>query len=536
MDISSTIISLIGGLGLFLYGMKLMGDGLENAAGEKLKGFLEKITSNPVKGILVGTIVTSIIQSSSATTVMVVGFVNAGLMSLYQAAGVIMGANIGTTITAQLVAFNLSATAPIFVGLGAAITLFSKSKKNREIGHIVLGFGILFMGLEIMGTALSPLSKAPEFKNMIVALSHNPFLGILVGMIATGIIQSSSATTSILITIAGSGVIPLQAAIPVLFGTNIGTCVTALLASIGTNKTAKKAALIHLTFNVVGTVIFFILLKPFIILVQLLSGNADIKRQIANAHTIFNIINTFILAWFIPLLIKFVNKLIPGEDETEKMGTKFIDERFLETPAVAIGQTVKEIIRMANKAKENLELSMDAFRTNDNKLIEKVFENENLINILEREIVSFLTKISNKEVPAGQSEVITSMYHIVNDIERIGDHAENLAELAQEKILKKLEFSDDALNDLDHMFNYTISALDKSISSFENNDSYAAQDVLKIEERIDSLEKELRKTHIKRLNNGSCNAYSGTIFLDIISNLERVGDHATNIAEVIFNH
>lgn len=218
------------------------------------------------------------------------------------------------------------------------------------------------------------------------------------------------------------------------------------------------------------------------------------------------------------------------------MGTKFIDERFLETPAVAIGQTVKEIIRMANKAKENLELSMDAFRTNDSKLIEKVFENENLINILEREIVSFLTKISNKEIPAGQSEVITSMYHIVNDIERIGDHAENLAELAQEKILKKLEFSDDALNDLDHMFNYTISALDKSISSFENNDSYAAQDVLKIEERIDSLEKELRKTHIKRLNNGSCNAYSGTIFLDIISNLERVGDHATNIAEVIFNH
>lgn len=240
MDISSTIISLIGGLGLFLYGMKLMGDGLENAAGEKLKGFLEKITSNPVKGILVGTIVTSIIQSSSATTVMVVGFVNAGLMSLYQAAGVIMGANIGTTITAQLVAFNLSAIAPIFVGLGAAITLFSKSKKNREIGHIVLGFGILFMGLEIMGTALSPLSEAPEFKNMIVTLSHNPLLGILVGLVATGIIQSSSATTSILITIAGSGIIPLEAAIPVLFGTNIGTCVTALLASIGTNKTAKK--------------------------------------------------------------------------------------------------------------------------------------------------------------------------------------------------------------------------------------------------------------------------------------------------------
>lgn len=535
MDITSTIVGLIGGLGLFLYGMKLMGDGLENAAGEKLKGFLEKITSNPVKGILVGTVVTSIIQSSSATTVMVVGFVNAGLMNLYQAAGVIMGANIGTTITAQLVAFDLSAIAPVFVGLGAAIVLFSKSKKNKEIGNIVLGFGILFMGLEFMGTSLTPLSQAPEFENMIVTLSHNPLLGILVGLVATGIIQSSSATTSILIAMAGSGVIPLDAAIPVLFGTNIGTCVTALLASIGTTKTARKAALIHLTFNVVGTVIFFILLKPFTLLVQLVSGSADIKRQIANAHTIFNIINTLILVWFIPLLVRFVNKLIPGEDETEPMGTQFIDQRFLETPAIAIGQTVKEIIRMANKAKENIELSMDAFRTNDNKLVEKVLENEDLINILEREIVSYLTKISNKKIPAGQSEFITSMYHVVNDIERIGDHAENLAELAQEKILHGLTFSEGALADLDHMYNYTISALDKSIHSFEFNDISSAQTVLEIEEKIDSLEKELRTTHIKRLNSGSCNAYSGTIFLDMISNMERVGDHATNIAEAVYN-
>lgn len=535
MEITSTIIGLIGGLGLFLYGMKLMGDGLENAAGDKLKSFIEKITSNPVKGIFVGALVTSIIQSSSATTVMVVGFVNAGLMSLYQAAGVIMGANIGTTITAQLVAFKLTAIAPVFVGIGTAVVLFSKTKKSKEIGHIILGFGILFMGLQLMEVALKPLASTPQFENMIVTLSHNPLLGILVGMVATGIVQSSSATTSILIAIAGSGTIPLEAAIPVLFGTNIGTCVTALLASIGAAKNARKAALIHLIFNVTGTILFFILLKPFIFAVQLISGGAEVKRQIANAHTLFNVTNTFILAWFIPLLVKLVNKLIPGEDETEKMGTQFIDQRFLETPSIAVGQTTKEIVRMANKAKENLELSMDAFRTNDNALVEKVFENEELINLLEREIVSYLTKISNKEIPAGQSELITSMYHVVNDIERIGDHAENLAELTQEKIMRKLSFSEEALADLDHMYNYTIDALERSISSFEINDATKAQSVLEIEERIDSLEKELRTTHIKRLNSGSCTAYSGTVFLDMISNFERVGDHAMNIAEAVYN-
>jgi phosphate:Na+ symporter len=535
LDITGIIIGLLGGLGLFLYGMKLMGDGLENAAGEKLKEFLEKITSNPVKGILVGTVVTSIIQSSSATTVMVVGFVNAGLMSLYQAAGVIMGANIGTTITAQLVAFKLTAIAPIFVGIGTGIVLFSKAKKSREIGHIVLGFGILFMGLQFMENVLKPIATTPGFKNMIVSLGQSPILGILVGMLATAIVQSSSATTGILIAMAGSGAIPLETAIPLLFGTNIGTCITAMLASIGTSKTARKAALFHLTFNVIGTVIFTLVLKQFTAAVYFISPGADVKRLIANAHTLFNIINTIILVGFIPVLIKFVNKLIPGEDNYSTVDTKYIDERLLETPAIAVGQAVKEIIRMANEAKQNLELSVKGFMNNDEEIIKKVFENEQHINNLESEIVSFLAKLANKEISTEDSELITSMYHVVNDIERIGDHAENLAELSQEKISRRLSFSDEALSELNHIYSYTLDALNRSIESFQNHDIAKAQSVLDIEEKIDNLEKELRLTHIKRLNSGSCSAHSGTVFLDMISNFERVADHAMNIAESVYN-
>lgn len=534
MDITGIIIGLLGGLGLFLYGMKLMGDGLENAAGDKLKVFLEKITSNPVKGIFVGTIVTSIIQSSSATTVMVVGFVNAGLMNLYQAAGVIMGANIGTTVTAQLVAFKLTAIAPIFVGIGTGIVLFSKAKKSRELGHIVLGFGILFMGLQFMESVLKPVAATPGFENMIITLGQSPLLGILVGALATAVVQSSSATTGILIAMAGSGAIPLSTAIPILFGTNIGTCITALLSSIGTSKTARKAALFHLIFNIIGTIIFTIVLNPFTNAVHFISGGADVKRQIANAHTLFNIINTLILVGFIPYLISLVNKIIPGDDKYEIVETKYIDERLLETPAIAVRQAVKEIIRMANEAKENLELSMKAFKNNDEVVIKKVFENERLINVLESDIVSFLARLANKEISTEDSELITSMYHVVNDIERIGDHAENLAELAQEKISRRLSFSDQALSELDHIYSYTLDALKISILSFESHDINKAQSVLDIEQKIDNLEKELRLTHIKRLNNGSCTAHSGTVFLDVISNLERIGDHSMNIAEAVY--
>lgn len=534
MKIIDIVTGLLGGLGLILYGMKLMREGLENAAGQRLKGFIEGLSLNPFKGILVGTSIGALTQSSSAATLMIIGFVNAGLMNLPQAAGLILGTNIGTTITVQVVSCGLVGIAPLFVGLGALIALFSKAKKSKEIGHIILGFGILFMGINLMETTFSPITATKEFETIVFSLNDSPLLGILIGMIITAVIQSSSATTSILIAMSGSGAIPLSAAIPILLGTNIGTCVTTLLSSINTSKDARRTALIHLIFNITGTIIFTVFLTKFIEIVQLFSSSNDIKRQLANAHTLFNTINTLILAGFIPLVIKLVNMLIPGNDRYELIETKYIDERLLETSAIAVSQAKKEIIRMANKAKQNIELSMKAFKNNDEALIKKVFENEQLINTLEAEIISFLAKLANKEISNEDSELITSMYHVVNDIERIGDHAENLAELAQEKSSRKLSFSDQAFSELDHIYGYTLDALSTSIESFKNHDISKAKSVLDIEERIDNLEKELRLTHIKRLNNGSCTAHSGTVFLDMISNLERVADHAMNIAESVY--
>lgn len=536
MDVILLLISLFGGLGIFLYGMKMMGDGLENAAGEKLKGIFDKITSNPVKGILTGAVVTAVIQSSSATTVMVVGFVNAGLMNLFQAAAVIMGANIGTTITAQIISFKFDAIAPLFLAIGAAMVLFAKNRKAREIGNIVLGFGILFLGLELMSSAMSPLAESDFFKNLILRLKGHTILGLLVGMVMTAVIQSSSASTGILVALASTGSLPFEIAVPILFGCNIGTCVTALIASIGTSKTARKAALIHLFFNVVGSLMFIPFVSQFTALVTWLSPGttgAAVQRQIANAHTIFNIINTFILVWFIKYLVALVNLIIPGDDEREEMGLKYIDERLLETPVIAFGQATNEIVRMATKAKENLELAMKGFNENNEALIKKTYENEKLINLLDNDITKFLVKLSNSELGEEQKSLIGAYFHAVNDIERIGDHAENIADLASEKITKGLQFSDEAMKELIGMYNYTINSLEVSIECFKEFNKEKASSVIGIEERIDSLEKELRNSHINRLNAGVCNATVGTIFLDIISNFERIGDHAVNIAEII---
>ena len=535
MHVIDMVIGLFGGLGLFLYGMKMMGEGLEHATGEKLKKIFEKITSNPVKGVATGAVITAIIQSSSATTVMVVGFVNAGLMNLYQAAAVIMGANIGTTITAQLIAFNLDNVIPVFLGVGSLTILFSKGKKGREIGNGILGFGILFLGMELMKNTMSPLANSPAFAILIMKLEGNTILGILTGALMTAVIQSSSASTGIIVALASTGSLPLGVAVPILFGNNIGTCITALLSSIGTSKTAKKAALIHLFFNIFGTLIFIPLINPLIHLVQGISpgGNADIKRQIANAHTIFNISNTIIMVPFIKYLVLLVNKIIPGEDELITMGVKYIDDRLLETPVIAVGQTTKEVVRMANLAKENVQLAMECFNNDNESNLKNVYENEKLINLLEDEITSYLVKLSSSELSEQQVKIVTSMFNVVNDIERIGDHAENIADRTSEKIQKKLVLSNDALKELDGMYKYIVNALEISIESFENNDPKKAESIIEIEKRIDSLEKELRASHIRRLNKGACGATVGAMFLDIISNFERIGDHATNIAQVV---
>ena len=530
-----TIITLMGGLGLFLYGMKLMGDGLENAAGEGLKKILEKVTSNPIVAVLVGAAVTAVVQSSSATTVMVVGFVNAGLMNLAQAAGVIMGANIGTTITAQLVAFKLDSVAPIFVFVGATMVMVAKVRKKREIGNIILGFGILFIGMGMMSDAMKPLETLPMFKHLIMAISDNMFIGIVVGAAITAILQSSSATTGILIALATTGTIDINAALPILFGCNIGTCITAMLATIGANKTAHKAALLHLIFNVGGTIIFIPFLGLLGQLVQHISPG-DVERQIANSHTVFNIANTIVLLPLRNYLILIVNKLVPGKDEVEKVGPKYIDDRLLETPVIAAGQVIKETIRMANKAEQNLELSMKAFMEQDEALIKKVYDNEEIINVLEEAITTYLVKLSKCELSDKESSIVSSTFHIVTDIERIGDHAENIADLAVQKSNKKLQYSQDAIDELYEIYNYTRTALQLAIESYENRDVNKASSINFVEERIDVSQKNYRDKHIKRLYDGKCNAYAGTIFLDLISNFERIGDHATNIAESVIEN
>lgn len=537
MQAINMVIGLFGGVGLFLYGMKMMGDGLVNASGEKLKKIFDKITSNPFKGVATGAAITAVIQSSSATTVMVVGFVNAGLMNLYQAAAVIMGANVGTTITAQLIAFKLDNIMPVFLGIGSLTILFSKGKKGKETGNIILGFGILFLGMELMKNAMSPLANSPAFATLIMKLEGNTMLGILTGVLMTSVLQSSSASTGILVALASTSALPLGAAVPILFGNNIGTCVTALLSSIGTSKTAKKAALIHLFFNIFGTLIFIPLINPVIQLVQVISpgGSIGIKRQIANAHTIFNITNTIIMVPFIRYLVLLVNKIIPGDDEVVIMGVKYIDDRLLETPVIAVGQTTQEVVRMANLAKENVQLAMECFNNNNEGNIKTVYENEKLINLLEDEITSYLVKLSSAQLSKEQTKIVTSMFNVVNDIERIGDHAENLVDLTSEKIQKNLKFSKEAIEELDGMYKYIVNALEISIESFENNDIIKAESIMEIESRIDSLENELRASHIRRLNSSGCGATVGAMYLDIISNFERIGDHATNIAEVVIN-
>ncbi|WP_125152962.1 Na/Pi cotransporter family protein [Clostridium rectalis] len=532
MDVLSMTIGLFGGLGLFLYGMKLMGDGLENTAGDRLKIFFEKIVSNPFKAILTGAIVTAIIQSSSATTVMVVGFVNAGLMDLYQAAGVIMGANIGTTITGQLVALNLTSAAPVFVGCGALIVLFSKGNKSREIGNIVLGFGLLFIGMQTMSSSMAPLAKSEGFKSLIATLSYNPFLGVLVGMALTALVQSSSATIGILIALGKNGLLPIHVALPVLFGDNIGTCATALLSSIGTNKNARKAAIIHLTFNSIGTLIFLILLSPITSLISSISPS-DVAKQIANAHTLFNVCNVIIQAPFIKILVGFVNKVIPGDGKDENLGIQYIDDRLLETPVIAVGQCSKEIVEMAAKTKNNFKLAVEALHTENEDTIKKVAEYEDLIDLLEEEITKYLVKLSNTELSKQQVDIVTSMFHVVKDVERIADHAKNIADLALEKKSKRLVFSNEAMSEIDEIYKYTIDALDKSMASFQRNDVRIAKSVYEIEEKIDSLEDLLRDNDIKRLNSSACEARVSAIYLDIISNFERVGDHSLNIAEAV---
>lgn len=533
MDIA---IGIMGGLGLFLYGMNLMGDGLQKSAGSRLKRIIELLTSNVIMGVLVGMVVTMIIQSSSATTVMVVGFVNAGIMSLPQAIGVIMGANIGTTITAQLVSLDVDFLAPVALGIGIVIYMFSNKPKHKHIAEILIGFGILFTGMDFMKDAVKPLAGYQGFTDMLLSFGHHPILGVLMGFAITAIVQSSSASMGMLIALASQGLIPVTAALPILYGENIGTCVTSLISSIGASRNARRAAIMHLTFNVLGSMIFmFILSKPIVAIVTSIDPT-DAARQIANAHTLFNIINVIILLPFNKLIVKLALKLVPEtkyEKDDDSKVVKYIDDRMIETPSIALANIVKETLRMGEKSKESLNAAMDGIIEKSAEKVELSFKREKLINELQKLILNYLLKLSKASLNEDSRDTVDALFNTVNDIERIGDHAENIAELAKDISDSEISFSDVGLNELKDMYNKVISTYTYALEAMRTSNVELACKVIKMEEQVDMMEKSCRANHMNRLNSSSCSIDSGVIYLDIITNLERVSDHAVNIAQQV---
>lgn len=531
----ANILAALGGLGLFIYGMNLMGDSLQKAAGKRLREILGFLTKNKFMGILLGTVVTMIIQSSSATTVMVIGFVNAGLMNLSQAFSVIMGANIGTTVTSQIIAFRLTDIAPVAVAIGVALKLVFKTSKKKDLADIVIGFGLLFVGLTMMSQGLTPLQSSPAFAEMIVKL-ENPILGVLVGFLITTVLQSSSATMGILQATAMQGLIPFPVAFTIILGENIGTTTTAMISSIGASKNAKRAALLHFLFNVIGSIIFLAGLRiPVTSLVQSLTPN-DIVRQIANAHTIFNLTNVILQVPFANFHIKIVKTLIKGEDTVEEKSLKYLDVRMIETPSVATNQLFKEIDRMFEFAESNIILSNDALVNKKFDLIDKIYSIEQTINYLNEHITEFIVRLNKNEISDEQRALNDIFLYALSDIERIGDHVKNINDSALTSNEENINFSDVARDELNYMFSLVLENIKVAKESFTTLSQDDAKLIYKIEDEIDKLEERYRNSHIERLSDGTCDIKSGVMFLDVISNLERVSDHCVNIANYVLDY
>lgn len=532
----ANILSMAGGLGLFLFGIRTMGDGLENAAGAKLKRMLEVLTGNRFLAVLVGFVVTAIIQSSTATTVMVVGFVNAGMMSLAQAVGVIMGANIGTTVTSLLIALNFSSVAAAAVLVGVILMLASKKTVVKNLGAIFTGFGLLFLGIDMMSDSMAPLRESAGFMNFIVTVSESPLrplFGIILGIVMTAVLQSSSASVGVLQTLAMQGLVPLKFSVFVLFGQNIGTCLTALFSTVGAKKNSKRAAVIHLLFNLIGTGIFILiaLLAPYVEWIEKLSP--DPMAQIAISHIVFNIVSTVVMFPFANVLVKLSCLLVPGKDDSEsEMHCKFIDDRLLNTPPFAVMQVSKEVARMAKLARDNFETSAHALINRSNKDLDKVMENEDVINYLNHHITSYLVKLNALDITDSDSDYIARVFHAINDIERVGDHAINLAEAAQHNIGEGLKFSDPAREELNQLCGSVVTLLERSMAAFDNQSlsDNEAKELSDLEEHIDDLTLECQDSHIFRLNRKECNTEAGMLYLNTITDFERVGDHAINIA------
>ncbi|WP_076757731.1 Na/Pi cotransporter family protein [Edaphobacillus lindanitolerans] len=530
------LFQFLGGLGIFLFSIKYMGDGLQKAAGDRLRDILDRFTTNPFMGVLVGIVVTVLIQSSSGTTVIVVGLVSAGFMKLRQAIGVIMGANIGTTITAFIIGFDVGAYALPIMGLGAFLLFFFKNDKLKNLGEVIFGFGGLFLGLELMSGGMKPLSSLPAFLDMTVTMSEHSLLGVVVGTVFTLIVQSSSATVGILQGLYAENLIDLKGALPVLFGDNIGTTITAILAALGASVAARRAAATHVLFNVLGTIVFMILLVPFTAYISWLSGTLGLepKMQIAFAHGTFNVANTIIQFPLIGMWAYIVTKIIPGEEVTIEFRPKHLDQSFIhQSPSIAIGQAKEEILRMGEYAVRGLNETYDYLKTSDKKHSETAYQLEDAINSLDRSITDYLVQISAESISAVESERHVILMETARDIERIGDHFENIIELIDYREAHRVVMTEGAMADLDEMFTLTIDTVRRSLEALDQHDAEVAREVAEKEDLIDKMERKFRKKHIQRLNEGECSAQAGIVFVDIVSNLERIGDHAVNIAEAI---
>lgn len=549
------IFGLLGGLGMFLFGMKIMSEGLQKIAGDKMRKILAALTSNRVIGALVGIAVTAIIQSSSATTVMVVGFVNAGLLTLVQSIGVVLGANIGTTITAQLIAFKITKFALPAIGIGTGLKLFSSNKKYSYIGEIILGFGLLFFGLTTMKHAFNPLKASEDFRQLFLLVGDYKLLGVLIGALLTIIVQSSSATIGITLALASSGLISFEASVALILGENIGTTITANLAAIGTNLAAKRTAFSHFLFNVLG-VLYMLILMPFFMkfISAITPGDADfvvqtqaqaasfgaeigdkpyIARHIANTHTLFNIINTIIFLPFIGVLAKISTLVIRGKDDLDDLTVKFIDDRVLNTPPVAIGQARRETLRMAQIALEMVEETNQFLEDGDFKRIRGLEKKEEMVDILQRDILDFLVKLSQKSISTQTSETLGSLMNMANDLERIGDHCENIWNLGIRKFEGKISFSKSGENEVASIAEQTYEFLEFVVNALEHEDQTIGARAIEYEDTIDGLEESLRKNHIDRLHTGECAVQPGLIFIDILHSYEKIGDHTYNVSEAV---
>ena len=550
-EYSTAILNVIAGLGMFLYGMKLMGDGLQKVAGDKMRGILETLTKTRFSALIVGIIFTGVIQSSNAATVMVVSFVNAGLMNLSQAIGVIFGANIGTTVTGQLLSLDMSKYAPVILLVGVIMVMFMQHPMVKKFGEVIVGFGILFIGMGTMSSAVGIVKDAPLVTSTLGQLS-NPFLCVFFGFAVTSILQSSSATVGILIALCGQGVVDIHHVFFMILGCNIGACISAVLTSLSGNKMAKRAACLHLSFNVLGSVLMFIVLvlgsngvehllhimtehtctQPD----QMVNGvNVFLQREVANTHTMFKVVQVAVFFFLSPLLIKLSYILIPGEDQEEEAASTapelaYIGGHNVYNPTTAVPTGICEIVRMGNIAQENMEKAMDALLHKDENLIAEVYQTEITIDYLNTEITNYLVQINTLSLPVADRKMLGGLFHVVNDIERIGDHAENIADFAKTCIDQELTFSEEAVQELKDMLDDTCEILSLALNMFSHNSEEHLQEILDLENEIDDMERQLQNNHIVRLTSDKCQAHAGMIFTDVVSGLERIEDPSTNIA------